>query len=574
MGVGFAHKKFVDTCMVGGEMRKRDIEIKEDRMKDTKGLRFAPIIRVSTEGQAQKGQSLKTQKEQIVRAVEMLGGTIPDHCWRYSGQEHATPDQERHKLDQLLEDAGKDAFDAVIVCDASRWSRDNRRNKEGLEVLRTHGIRFFVGTTEYDLYNPEQVFFLGMATEVNEYAASASAWKSVVNRINRAKEGIPTGGHLPYGRTFDKKTKRWGIDKEKQTRLMWIAERFLAGESLKDLAKKFNMNTSHLYQIFRRHCGDTYTVRIRSKRFNIDETVEMKMPRILPEDLVKKVLQRMDHNKTFYHGAPAARHLLAGYIKCETCGYGLYGQVVRKRWRYYRHRKDKGCNQFKYIPALQIEAAVLLHLFATFGDEKKIKKAAEAAIPNLEKLRRMEDQLKTFQGELKRVLVRRHKLIENHLDGFISKDEFREFIQANRDREALLKEEIAALRDALANVPDREELSRKIKLANRMTQGFFRSPEHLKDMKWEDARALVEAVFDGRDERGRPFGVYLRKDGDTWHYTIKGRLIDETSRLPMTTGEAQAIFGVHGDAPEDWNPMDYIFKSDMLSGDCTLSQFR
>ena len=138
---------------------------------------------------------MKTQKEQIERAVQILGGTIPGHCWRYSGQEHATPDQERRKLDQLLEDAGKGLFDAAIVCDASRWARDNRKNKEGLEILRAHGIRFFVGTTEYDLFNPEQAFFLGMATEVNEYAASASAWKSVIN--DRKDElGKPFGVYL------------------------------------------------------------------------------------------------------------------------------------------------------------------------------------------------------------------------------------------------------------------------------------------------------------------------------------------------------------------------------------------
>ena len=65
-------------------------------------LRFAPIIRVSTETQAKKGESLRTQKKHIIRFVDQLGGVIPEHCWKYRGQEHATPDQERKKLDQLL----------------------------------------------------------------------------------------------------------------------------------------------------------------------------------------------------------------------------------------------------------------------------------------------------------------------------------------------------------------------------------------------------------------------------------------------------------------------------------------
>jgi hypothetical protein len=57
-----------------------------------KPLRFAPIIRVSTEKQAVQGESLRTQKRQIIKCVDQLGGTIPDHCWQYSGQEHGTPE--------------------------------------------------------------------------------------------------------------------------------------------------------------------------------------------------------------------------------------------------------------------------------------------------------------------------------------------------------------------------------------------------------------------------------------------------------------------------------------------------
>ena len=76
-----------------------------------------------------------------------MGGRIPESCWKYSGQEHATPDQERAKMDMLLLDSGKDIFDAVIVADTSRWSRDNLKSKQGLKVLKANGIRFFVLTS-------------------------------------------------------------------------------------------------------------------------------------------------------------------------------------------------------------------------------------------------------------------------------------------------------------------------------------------------------------------------------------------------------------------------------------------
>jgi len=158
-------------------------------------LRFAPLIRVSTEGQATKGESLRTQTAQIRQYVKSLNGTDPDNCWKYSGQEHATPEQERAKLEQLLEDSSNGKFDAVIVCDASRWSRDNFKSKEGLNILRNNGTRFFVGTMEYDLFNPEHAFILGMSAEIGEFQARTQALKSITNRINRAKRNVPTAGN-------------------------------------------------------------------------------------------------------------------------------------------------------------------------------------------------------------------------------------------------------------------------------------------------------------------------------------------------------------------------------------------
>jgi DNA invertase Pin-like site-specific DNA recombinase len=184
--------------------------------QNSKNIRFAPLIRVSTEKQKQQGESLRSQKKLIERAVNYLNGTIPERCWKYTGQEHATPNQEREKLEQLLKDSGKGLFDAVIVCDASRWSRDNKKSKEGLQIIRENGIRFFIGNTEYDLYNPEQTFFLGMSAEIGEFQANQQNFKSLINRIERAKRNIPAAGRLPFGRTYDRESNTWGIDPEKK----------------------------------------------------------------------------------------------------------------------------------------------------------------------------------------------------------------------------------------------------------------------------------------------------------------------------------------------------------------------
>jgi DNA invertase Pin-like site-specific DNA recombinase len=81
-------------------------------------LRFAPLVRVSTERQKKRGESLALQKSNIEAAVKEMGGTIVS--WDYSGQEHSTPESERKILDQLLEDAAKNKFDAIIIKQKSR----------------------------------------------------------------------------------------------------------------------------------------------------------------------------------------------------------------------------------------------------------------------------------------------------------------------------------------------------------------------------------------------------------------------------------------------------------------------
>ena len=58
---------------------KREVKMN----KPTKGLRFAPIIRVSTEKAEKRGESLQVQKDTIIHIIETLEGTIPDYCWKY-----------------------------------------------------------------------------------------------------------------------------------------------------------------------------------------------------------------------------------------------------------------------------------------------------------------------------------------------------------------------------------------------------------------------------------------------------------------------------------------------------------
>src|SRR5687767_12343344 len=118
---------------------------------DDKPLRFARLTRVSSEGQETEGESLNVQRRQIEAAIAQLGGIATA---RYDGQEHAMPNHERKKFESMLCDAARGIFDAICVADSSRWSRDNTASKRAIGIFRTHGIRFFCLTREFDLHDP------------------------------------------------------------------------------------------------------------------------------------------------------------------------------------------------------------------------------------------------------------------------------------------------------------------------------------------------------------------------------------------------------------------------------------
>ena len=85
-----------------------------DTITNGSDLIFACLIRVSTDAQMKKGESLLVQKKQIEEAISYLRGKV--YKW-YSGSEHATPDQERKILAELM----KEVLQIQINCRCIRF---------------------------------------------------------------------------------------------------------------------------------------------------------------------------------------------------------------------------------------------------------------------------------------------------------------------------------------------------------------------------------------------------------------------------------------------------------------------
>jgi site-specific DNA recombinase len=509
-----------------------------------KPLRFAALIRVSTEGQEKKGESLRTQAKQVEQAVASLGGQL---VTKYAGQEHATEGYERQLLDRLLADAGKGRFDAVMVCDPSRWSRDNVKSETGLEVLQRAGVRFFVLTTEYDLYDPHARLFLGLSSTIGAFQARVQRQKSLLNRIQRAKSGVPSSGTLPFGRTYDRKAGTWGVDPGAKALIEDIARRYLAGERLYDLAREYRgrlkgrerMNHANVCRVLRYGCGTEWRIDFKAPDLNIAETVVVTVPRLLDEGTIQRVRERLTACATYLHGNPTHDYLLKGRVFCAGCGYSLCGQpkVMRGReYLYYRHANRNGGADCPLRPrplvrADQLEAAVLSKLLMMFGNPQEVQTACRAAVPDCEKLLKRKARL---ESDLAKAVRARERILGLVARDAVSDAEAEAQLKAIKDGSEALRRELDGLGAQLAELPrEGDDTLAAFELAWR---GAFRvgTKNAAEGLSLQEKRRILSAIFDVSLPGGKPAGVYVTAPADhkphrpkTWGFVIKGRLYFE-----------------------------------------------
>ena len=509
-----------------------------------KKLRFAPLIRVSTERQEKQGESLNVQKKRITEIVKSMGNTIPDSCWKYSGQEHATKNYERNILNQLLKDSSKNLFDAVIVYDASRWSRDNLKSKECLDILRKNNIEFYVGSTKYDLHKSEACFYLGMSTEMNEFIAGIQKEKSIESKIERLKAGIPASGNMPWGRTHSKELG-WGIDKAKQSDIKSAANRYLKGESRREIAKCINMSEYNLWKVLTKRSGDSWTVKIKRNNSEIEE-IQLKVPRLLPQNTIDAIHKRAELNKTYKNKVSdyfKKTYLLSGMILCDTCGYALCGYSKPNDKRYYRHADKKyrdKCTFKKHISADDIEKGVLVHLFNMYGNISEIKKSIKAGIPNNNELEELRKEKKALEKKLGTSKQRRGKYQEMFADGNMTKTELEQKLQSLDEKIISFDKRIDAINSQFSNTVNVKNVSEDF--FKRITNRIYKSKAEFNKMSFKEKRELLLHNFDGkyfdeRDNKKRRCGVYItdfeEKNG-TRHFTysIRGVLNTMDGTLP------------------------------------------
>lgn len=368
------------------------------------GLRFAALVRVSTEGQRQKGESLNTQRKRIEKAVEMLHGTIVK--W-YEGQEHASEGYDRPNFDKLLADAKLKLFDAVMVCDISRWSRDLITALEGLRTLRNNGIKFYIDGKDYDLSDPNAELIINVTASSAAWQVQVSTQKSIQNKIARAERGWPVCGNLPFGRRLvgngdtdtgyergKRRSKKvnldtrgyaqWEIipkDQELVNRLydMYVNQ----GLCFEKIERLTGIERTYIRYILMDKSGDTWKQTFKDAATGKLKEVLTKIPALLTPEQIGAVKHKASSNQQFRE--IKHQYSLSHFVRCGVCGQTLTSQVERPRFGqhfyYFVHRSaGKKSECVGTVRGKLLEEAVFSQIGQMMKNTENLRNAIEKVL--------------------------------------------------------------------------------------------------------------------------------------------------------------------------------------------------
>lgn len=348
---------------------------------------------------------------------------------------------DRPQYRQLLADAEAGHWQAVLVEDLSRLSRDEVEGVQAVRRLEHRGIRVVGVADGYDSARPGRTAQRGVRALL-----SALYLEDLAARTHRGLEGQARRGHATGGRPYGYRSHATAdgallqIDPEQAAIVQRIYRAYAAGHRPRRIAADLNADGipgprggtwafSALYGHPAKHTGilrnPTYIgrprwnaskwehdpdtgARVRRERPPADWiTTEQPHLQIIDRPLWDAVQARL-HANTQPHqrsAGPAPRRLLSGLLVCGHCG-GAIAVVNRDRYgcTWARHRGPAVCDQRRTVQVQVAERRILaaiagdLYSPAALAEYRaalldELKRASAAAAPDLAALQRTRREL-------------------------------------------------------------------------------------------------------------------------------------------------------------------------------------
>jgi site-specific DNA recombinase len=337
-------------------------------------------------------------------------------------------------------------------------------------------------------------------TAVGRFVLAAHAFsgeverEKIAERTLRGKAATARTGRLPqgtgrgiYGYQYEIGVGRRTVHPGQAETVRRIFDEFASGMAINAIARSLNDERIPTQQgkrwapatIFHILKNETYTgrtiyrrtksVRLRDAKTgrrvtrvierDPSEWIEIPdaTPRIVTPALFKAVQERLLDPERLRRGRRAASYPLAGRIRCRRCGAAMVGQMLGRRYRYYRCRRafvsaPDRCDS-RYVRADHLESALMREVTGALA-------APHLVLHELERASKAAQSVPTDpsaqRAELLAIAQERSDLLVRYQAGALNDDQLVKGLRSLRVRETQAQ---APTLSAPAELPDQAEIT-------------------------------------------------------------------------------------------------------------------
>ncbi|KQL37165.1 recombinase family protein [Psychrobacillus sp. FJAT-21963] len=422
-------------------------------------MRVAAYIRVSTDEQAERGNSLNEQQERLEAYCKAMGWPKPNI---YPDDGYSAGTLKRPFLEKLLKDIEENKIDVLLTTKLDRLTRSLFDLLQLIKFMESNKCNFVSATENFDTTTAAGRMVLQLLGVFAEFERGRTSERVQDNMISLAKNTDIALSRPCFG--YDVIDRRYEINEEEAKHVRHMFDLAENGHGTRTIAKELNANNVLTKQgklwdstnVRRILTNETIAgMRIHNKRKKVngktvirpkDEWIIKKdnHPTIIELERFERIQSILDSRKRNKRHAESETYLLTGLLKCGHCGTNMKGSTSRI------NRADKHYIYHRYICASYTLNYSCKHHFAHRDELESdvinmIKQIADTSSSELTiriTSKSKTDEIKETELLLDRLNKQMQRQIEAHSKGLIEDED----LKASTDR---VKEERQLLRSKL-----------------------------------------------------------------------------------------------------------------------------
>lgn len=359
----------------------------------------------------QREESIEGQLEWCYEYAKREGHSV---IGEYIDRAISAKTDERPQFQKMIKDSSKKLFQGIVVYQLDRFSRNRYDSAHYKNILKKNGVGVF-SARESISDDASGIIVESVLEGMAEYYSVELSQKVTRGMKTNAEKCLSNGGTTPLGyRIVD---HRYVLDEEKAPIVREIYTKYANGWSIKEICDSLNERHIKTAQGAEFNKSSLHTMLKNRKYLGIyiykNVEVEGGMPRIIDDDLFKKVQDKMTVNKKAPARARAkAEYLLTTKLFCGYCKSMLVGhssnQISTKGiiYNYYKCKNSGGSKPCKKKMVMKdyIEDIVVNECRALLTP-KNIRRIAKEVVKisvsmdDSSELKRLENLLKTAHEE-------------------------------------------------------------------------------------------------------------------------------------------------------------------------------